>query len=266
MSSIGRPNPASSLTGSRVLRCVIFMLLLTPIGVNAVVAWEPGTWALNAPRKNDLRISKEDHGTHYFMSTSAIPLGRGNGWYKNSLVTLNSAAYGLTSGITVSGGIDLFSMFVRRTNGLWFSKLQLNGSVNEVVHMGIQGAYIALPLPATNNDPDLQRRGFATGLAMITIGTERNQLTLQGGMAHDGLDTSQPMLGAAGMLRIAPNVALVTEHWVFIDEQEHYPVHSLGVRILGDLLALDVGLVYDRELAAQIFVLGLPFIAGTLNF
>jgi hypothetical protein len=74
------------------------------------------------------------------------------------------------------------------------------------------------------------------------------------------------VLGASGMVRIATNVALITEHWLFVDPLTNYPMHSAGVRILGDHLALDIGIAYDRELAAKVLPIGLPFASATLNF
>lgn len=43
-------------------------------------------------------------------------------------------------------------------------------------------------------------------------------------------------------------------------------MHSLGVRILGDNLAIDVGLTYDKEYTKKITPVGLPFLSATLNF
>jgi hypothetical protein len=226
-------------------------------------------WGLKyeKPRvKERFRKSTEDHGTHYFLTTSAIPLGRGEGWYKNTLVSLNSASYGITSHLAISAGIDLFSMIITRSQGLWYSRLQLSASVGDNFHIGAQVFFVALPLPAGDVSTPPTTAGFGTGMGMITIGNPRNQITLAAGYASDGADRSSPILNAAGMVRVLTNLAIVTEHWLFIDQPQNYPVHSAGVRVIGDLLAIDIGLAYDREIASRIFVLGLPFISGTLNF
>ncbi len=222
----------------------------------------------SASRQQRIRESREAHGTHHFLATSAISLPRGTGYYKNTLVMLNAGAYAFTSNLSLGAGVDLFSLITSRNRSVWYSRLQLSGSLSDMVHIGGQVFYTSLPMPRTVETPDLDiRPGFATGLGMITFGNVANQVTLSGGWAHDGEEASRgPVLGLAGMLRIFTNVALVTEHWLFTDPEQNYPMHSLGVRILGDHLAIDVGIAYDRELAARVLPIGLPFAAATLNF
>ena len=59
---------------------------------------------------------------------------------------------------------------------------------------------------------------------------------------------------------------LITEHWLFSDPEASYFTHSLGARILGDNLAIDVGLVFDKEYTQKVTPVGLPFLSATLNF
>ena len=58
----------------------------------------------------------------------------------------------------------------------------------------------------------------------------------------------------------------VTEHWVFIDPDRDFLAHSFGIRILGDELAIDIGLAYDREFTTKVTPVGMPFLSATLNF
>ncbi len=217
-----------------------------------------------------IRSSKEDHGTHYFLSTSAIPLGRRTGYYKNTLVTLNSFAYGITNHLAISGGVDLFSVISSRVRSArWYSRVQLSGSLGDNVHVGAQAFYAALPLPYGGEQTmELDTPpGFGSGMGMITLGNEVHQLTLTGGAVYDSVaGKARSLFGGAGMARVAPNVAVVTEHWWFPNESLDYTMHSLGIRILGDHLALDIGLAYDRELAVRVLPFGLPFVSGILNF
>jgi hypothetical protein len=218
-----------------------------------------------------VKASREDHGKHFFMATSAIPLRQGEGYYKNTMVTLNSAAYGLTRHLAASAGLDLFSLVSSRANQpRWYSRLQLSGSLGDLVHVGAQAMYVALPIPTSPEAPVVAdpTNGFISGLGMITVGNTSNQITIMGGMANGVASGDRPkaLIGAAGMARLAPNIALVTEHWWFPDPSVDYPVHSIGVRVLGSFLAVDIGLVNDRELAGKVFSFGMPFVAGTLNF
>lgn len=221
-------------------------------------------------RGSGLKSSKEDHAGHHFLATSAIPLRAGEGWYKNTMVSVNSAAVGLTRNLALSGGVDLFSLFTTRGDGAhWYARAQVSGSPGEIVHLGAQAFYAAVPLPLPEGAPRnaVPPSAFAAGLGMLTIGLPTHQVTLTGGLARpNGSSKGTPLLGLAGMARVGPSLAVVTEHWWFAEADLDYPLHSLGIRVLGDFLALDVGLAYDREAAVRITPVGMPFVAGTLNF
>ena len=53
---------------------------------------------------------------------------------------------------------------------------------------------------------------------------------------------------------------------VFIDPDATWPLHSLGMRVLGEDMALDFGLAYERTLAKKTLGIGLPFASLTFNF
>ncbi len=220
-------------------------------------------------RRQFLKLSTEWHGNHYFLATSAIPLDRGHGWYKNTLVSFNSAAFGLTNNIAVSGGLDLLSMIISRGSGVWFTRLQFTGSAGNSFHGGVQVMYTSIPMPLPPELKDVVevKRGCGTALGMITIGDRKNQLTLQGGILHNGDRAARgPLLGAAALIRLSGNISFITEHWMVTDPVQNYPIHSAGIRILGDLLAFDIGLVYERDQAALVTPIGMPFASATLNF
>lgn len=210
------------------------------------------------------------YGAHYFLGTSAIPIDQGTGWYKNTMVSFNSATYCLTEHLSFGAGIDLVSLVSSRSNGpLWTTRLQLSGSVSDVVHLGAVATYLRVPLPRASADgADLEpSTGFGAGLAMITIGNADNQLTLAGGLPYDGSTYSYgPLLFIAGAARFFPNVALITEHWILSDPNGSFAMHSFGARVIGQHLAIDLGLAYDELYAIKVTPIGTPFVSATLNF
>ncbi len=224
---------------------------------------------LPSKRGSIFRKSSEDHASHYFMATSGIGLGRREGFYKNTMVTLNQVGYGITPHLSANAGIDLFSAFVSRGDMKWFSRLQVHTSISDHFHLGAQAAYMAIPLPVPD-DPDLPlhtSNGTFNALGMITLGDREFNITFAGGPLHNGDRFARgPLVGVAAMARVAASVALVTEHWLVMDPYRNYPIHGIGVRVLGDLLAIDGGIAYDRELAAKVLPIGSPFLAATLNF
>lgn len=231
-----------------------------------------GLLAGSSPRRPTSRIrrAKNTYGSHYFLTTTAIPLKKRDGYYKNTMVSLNTVAYGITNNVSIGAALDLVSLIRARTGGPIFNvRLQASGRVADIVHVGVSGTYINTRVPVgAEVPPDIKlRTGFALGLAMVTIGSINNQITLAGGWTHDGKDAGRsPVLNVGGALRLFTNVMLMTEHWIFTDPDRPFYAHSLGVRILGDNLAIDVGLTYDEEYTKKITPVGLPFLSATLNF
>ncbi len=243
--------------------CWIIALLLSTVVHGAIDG------PVITDRRSIFRKSAEDHASHYFMATSAIGLGRREGYYKNTMVTLNQLGYGITPHLSVNAGIDLFSSFISRGNSKWFSRVQVHTSISDHFHIGVQAAYMAIPLPVLDA-PDLPQyssNGTFNALGMITLGDREFNITFAGGPLHNGDRFARgPLVGVAAMARVAASVAVITEHWLVMDPYRNYPIHSIGVRVLGDLLAIDGGIAYDRELAAKVLPIGSPFISATLNF
>lgn len=211
------------------------------------------------------------HGTHYFMLPSAIPLERGDGYFKSTLIAFNSAAYGCTDKFSLGAGIHLPSIFSKREGGpVWFVKARLSGPISDLLHIGITGAYLRAVLPVPRTEPQLVEDiplGFGTAMAMATIGNVDHQLTVAVGATHDGQRFGRgPLVTLGGSTRLFPNVCIVTEHWLFIDPDATWPLHSLGLRVLGEDMALDFGLAYERTLAKKALGIGLPFASLIFSF
>lgn len=237
-----------------------------------------GTWENTSPappitrgRRSGFHRSRNTHGTHYFLGTSAIPLPKGDGWYKNTLVSLNSATIGVTQHLAIGGSIDLVSVVTARDNGpVWSTRMQVSGSISDNVHLGACAFYLRTQLPSTPDaGPFIAERppGFGAALGMFTFGNADHQVTLGGGVTYDGKDTGRgPLVHVAGLTRLFPNVALVTEHWVVSDADRSFLIHSFGARVIGQNLAIDAGLAYDKDVLKKVTPVGLPFLSATLNF
>lgn len=217
-----------------------------------------------------VRRSNNTYGSHYFAAFSAIPLRKGSGFYKNTMVSMNTVAYGLTEHLLVAGGIDLVSLIRARSGGPAFTgRIQVSGSASEVFHVGASVTYLNARVPVGAEVPKGVKvpPGFALGMAMFTIGTKDHQLTAGVGWTHDGRESGRgPVVNVGGALRVFTNVMLITEHWVFADPDRNFLAHSVGVRVLGDALAIDLGLAYDKEYTTKVTSLGMPFLSATLNF
>jgi hypothetical protein len=230
------------------------------------------TWNMAQGRRLSARVKRSNntYGSHYFASFSAIPLRKQTGFYKNTMVSLNAVSYGLTEHLSVGGSLDLVSLIRARDGGpVYTGRVQVSGSASEVFHLGASITYLNARVPVGASVPEgtTVPPGIFTGLAMFTIGNKDYQLTVAGGLTHDGQRTGEgPVFNFGGAARAFPNIMFVTEHWVFTDPDRDFLAHSFGMRILGDELAIDVGLAYDREFTTKVTAVGMPFLSATLNF
>lgn len=262
----------------RVLSAVIMTLLMgaplqagegylptPPSGHGLLPSFPPKRMATSRVRR-----ARNTYGSHYFLGFTAIPLKKGDGFYKNTMVSLNTVAYGLTEHLSTAGSLDLVSLIRARSGGPVYSgRLQLSGSVSELVHIGVAASYLNVRVPIGAEVPKGEEvpPGFLAGMGVVTIGSINNQITVAGGWSHDGKQASRgPLFNVGGAVRIFPNVMLVTEHWIFSDPDRSFAAHSFGTRILGDDLAIDIGFTYDKEYTKKITPIGLPFLSATLNF
>lgn len=241
----------------------------TTVGDEAGTLRAEGFALLPVRRTHTFRRSKNSYGNQYIHANSAIPLEAGTGQYRNVLVSWNTVTYAASKRLMVGAGIDLYSTInAARLSPVWTARLQYCGPLSEIVHIGGTVFYLALPLPSGSEDlAEEEEIGLAAAMAQLTIGSPDNQLTLSGGMSRVG-DNSElrPILSGAAALRLFANVQAVTEHWVLLAEGDDLLAHSFAMRVVGDFLAFDVGLLYNEELSERAFSWGMPFLAASLNF
>lgn len=252
--------PYSTLVPARS----ILVLALLFLASSLIAAGAP------LPRKTfTLRRSPNAYGNQYFHANSAIPLKVGTGQYRNVLVSWNSVSYAASKRLMVGGGIDIYSTInAARLSPVWTARLQYCGPLSEKAHLGGTVFYLDLPLP---KDPEalaaVDARGLAAAQAQFTLGDADDQLTLAAGMAQVmSTDEQRPILTVSGAKRVFANVQLITEHWALLSDGDDLLTHSLGLRVVGDHLAIDGGVLYNERLSDRTFSWGLPFIAATLNF
>jgi len=259
---------------SGMVACVALLLYGPANAAENITVRTNDSWSLTGVPKrlgtSRMKRSNNTYGSHYFLSFSAIPLKKHTGFYKNTMVSLNTVAYGLTENFAVAGSLDLVSLIRARTGGPVFTgRLQVCGSTSELFHLGASLTYlntrvpVGVEVPADAEVPP----GFATAMGMVTIGNKDNQITVAAGVMHNGQDIGRgPLINIGGGVRVFTNVMFVTEHWIFSDPDRSFLAHSYGIRIIGNDLAIDIGLAYDKEYTRKITSVGLPFLSATLNF
>jgi hypothetical protein len=230
------------------------------------------SWSLLEPhRVGMVRGTKANrHGTHVLFAQSAIPLEAGEGYYKNTLLSLNAVNYGLTRHFSVGGGVELISILTGRDSGpVYFANAKLAANLSEVLHMGLNAFYINYPFPANLDDPQYtgKRPGFGALMGSVTIGDPDFQVTLSGGVSRDlDADKQRPVFCVSGMARLFPRMAVITENWLFLDDPDDYSLYSYGVRFIGQTVAVDVALVNNKQIREEVLAIGLPIVGVTVAF
>ena len=187
------------------------------------------------------------NASRYFWGPSAIPMKKGDGYYQNADLIINSANYGITKNFSLQGGTILpFAVFLMPKAGF---------KVHEKIHLG-GGLILAstlLKYRKTN-----YKVGAMYGLA--TFGSNNNNLTF--GMGYGFLNANnetnfipKPILTFDGTMRISRRIALVTENVVVpikysyymaagkVTEYNYKTSYSFGGRLMKEKITVDFGLL-----------------------
>jgi hypothetical protein len=205
--------------------------------------------------KNDIYWYPNPHATRYFYGPSAIGLKKGEGYYQNTYLVLNSFNVGITDNISIGGGLELISTFAER-DPIFFITPKVSFKVAEKFHAGGGVLYARIP-----GDFGPLGTVFATG----TYGTTDNNITGSLGWGFvDSEFSERPIITLSGMTRISKRAALVTENWL-IPTDGYYGLFSYGVRFFGEKIAVDLAFINNRDIAEAI-IIGIPYVSFTVKF
>lgn len=206
------------------------------------------------------------HGTRYLFSSSAIPLRRGEGYYQNTYLLLNSVSVGVTNNISVGGGIELMSLFLTESPGpIFFLTAKGGAKVARDLHVGGGALYASIPDEFTDGNSE-QRVGVGFLFTQATYGSEDHQVTGSVGWGYGNGDIMErPVLTISGLTRVGRKVALLSENWFVPDNGGYYPVYSYGVRFMGESIAVDLAFLNNGDIV-QGLVIGIPWIDFAVKF
>lgn len=205
--------------------------------------------------KNDRYWYPNPHATRYFYGPSAIGLKKGEGYYQNTYLVLNSFNVGISDNISIGGGLELISTFAAK-DPIFFITPKVSYKVAEKFHAGCGILYARF-----TSDFGSLGTVFATG----TYGTTDNNITGSLGWGFvDSEFSKRPIITISGMKRISKRAALVTENWL-IPSGEYYGLISYGVRFFGEKIAVDLAFINNRDIAEEI-IIGIPYVSFTVKF
>lgn len=206
------------------------------------------------------------HASRYLFGPTAFNLKKGEGYYQNTMLALNSFNVGVTDNISIGGGLELISTVSSISSGefqpILFVTPKVSFEVTEDFHAGAGMYYVNTP------NIDIGTRsgsGLAIAYGIGTYGSKDHNLT--GGLGWgfvQGQFEQKPIITVSGMTRISQKTALVTENW-FISNDNYYSVFSYGIRFFGDNLAVDLAFVNNADIA-EVFIIGFPWVSFVVKF
>ena len=205
----------------------------------------------------NLTSSSEHSGSHYLFGQSGFGLKKGQAYYENVYLFLNSYTVGLTDNFSLSAGIELFSLFAGEPPGLFLTPK---------VHFPFNGGAFSLSPSFIYVD------GSTVGLiqSAVTLGNLDKNFTigvgygLSFGSESFGSNDSIVAISFSGVTRVSERISLISEN-VLLLEQGIDALFSLGIRVhskfKNSFLTISLFRPTDGDLGP---VPALPFFSGTV--
>ena len=215
--------------------------------------------------KNNEYWFENPNATRYLFGTSAFNLKKGEGYYQNTMLLLNSFNVGITDYFSIGGGIEFLSTFITLSQGyfnpiIYFTP-KVGFSVADNIHVG--GGVLLANIPQFGETSN-------TGLGMLYgLGTygnlDHNVTATIGWGSVDGNSFNKPLITVSGMTRVAKKTALVTENWLIPTDSSYEPIFSYGVRFFGENIAVDLAFINNWDIA-QSLLIGTPYVNFVVKF
>lgn len=196
------------------------------------------------------------NATRYLFGPSAFNLKKGEGYYQNTYLLLNSFNYGVTNHFSIGGGIELLTLF----NGVPAFVLTPKFGFQTGPKTALGGGILYANLGDLGD-----RSNFGIAYGVITKGTVDKNITVGLGWGVvDNEFSSRPIITFSGMTRLSKKMALVSENWI-VPAAIYYPLFSYGIRFFGEKMAIDLAFINNPDIASEI-VIGIPYVDFMIKF
>jgi len=198
--------------------------------------------------------------TRYLYAPSAFNLKKGEGYYQNTYLFINTFNYGITDNFSMGIGFEFFSTFASLGdsdfNPIFFLTPKYSTQISENVRVGVGVLYGNLTSYIG---------GFGVGYGLVTYGNPEHNATLGLGFGFfDGNFRSDPVITLSGMTRLSRRISLVTENW-FFPADVYRGIISYGIRFFGETMSVDLALVNNEEFS-EVFPVGIPYVDFVVKF
>lgn len=197
------------------------------------------------------------NATRYLFSPSAFSLKKGEAYYQNTYLVLNSFNIGITDNISMGGGFELISTF--SGSPAFYLTPKATFEINDKWRAG--GGLLYANVVGIDEDFS----GLGIGYGIVTYGNSDDNATLGIGYGFvDGELSSKPVITLSGMKRVSRRIGLVTENWL-VPTDSYYGVLSYGIRFMGERLTVDLAFINNRDIAEAITI-GIPYVDFVIKF
>jgi hypothetical protein len=203
------------------------------------------------------------NSTRYLFGPSAFNLKKGEGYYQNTYIFLNSFNVGVSSNISIGGGLEFLSTF-GEGKPIFYVTPKVTFKITDNLRVGSGFIYLSIPELGINND---KRVGSGVVYGISSYGSADHNFTVGMGWGFlEGDFKSKPVITISGMTRIARKAALITENWFIPDDNYGFNcLFSYGIRFFGEKIAVDLAFINNADIAENIAI-GIPCVNFVVKF
>lgn len=194
--------------------------------------------------------------TRYFFSPNGYGLKKGEGYYQNIWVLVNSFAIGINDYVSLGGGVFPTFLFAGSPTPGWLTAKVSIPVSKDHFNLGA-GVLVGSVLGEANTS-------FGIFYGLATVGSHDKNLSMGIGYGFSGGSMAQaPMINLAGMYRVGSRSYLLTENYFFAGENQNALILMVGARQIIKKAGLDYGLVIPAGDGIGSFV-AIPWLGITI--
>ncbi len=209
------------------------------------------------------RLQKRDpNSSFYLFSPSAFAIESGKLYCRDFCLFFPSLNYGLANVLSAQAGLFWYPGMDYK-NAPFVGNLKITPLETNIFSFAVGVTYIDLP-------EIKKERILSTGFAFVTgtFGNRYNHASVSAGWGYIQKESEwqredNPIIIAAGNLRLLDFVSFVTENWFFPDEKIEDSLLTMALRFFGRQIAVDLGATFSvssiQEKIAPIPVINITY-------
>ncbi len=196
--------------------------------------------------------------TRYFFSPNGYGLKKGEGYYQNVWVLMNSFAVGVTNNVSIGGGLVPLFFFGGGPTPVWITPKVSIPVSRDNFNMGA-GALVGTVIGEENT-------GFGILYGIATFGSKDKNMSLGLGYGYAGGDWAKsPMINLSFMIRTGARGYFISENYYINAGDGTAVIISAGGRQIIKRAGLDYGLMIPFYSDMDVFF-ALPWLGITIPF